>query len=155
MISIVASLTRWRKPQDSNTQILIFSSVAITDSRFVPQPPALPITSFSDMASNASTRLNALDSGNNVQSETVDLDMADRIVGAIKGGFAGGFGGVLVVAVASSPVGWTVVFFGAAMGAARGAARGFITKAYPERTWAVRPAVRSAVPQDMWLPTFI
>ena len=43
------------------------------------------------MASNASTRLNALDSGNNVQSETVDSDMADPIVGAIKGGFAGGF----------------------------------------------------------------
>ena len=38
------------------------------------------------MASNASTRLNALNSGNNVQSETVDKDMADRIVGAIKGG---------------------------------------------------------------------
>ena len=106
------------------------------------------------MATNASTTLNALDSGNNVQSETVNSDMADPIVGSIKGGFAGGFGGVLVVAVASSPVGWTVGFFYAAMGAAMGAAREFITKGYLERTWALRPAVRSAVPQDMWLPTF-
>ena len=82
------------------------------------------------MASNASKRWNALDSGNNAQSETVDSDMADPIFGAIKGGFAGGFGGVLVVAVASSPVGWTVGFFYAAMDAAMGAAREFITKGY-------------------------
>ena len=94
MTLILASLTKWRQPQDSNTQILIFSSVAITDSRFVPQPPALPITIFSDLASNTSTRLNALDLGHNVQSETVDPDMADRIVGAIKGGFAGALPGV-------------------------------------------------------------
>ena len=131
MTSILASLTPWKKPQDGNTQILIFPSVATTDSRVVPQPPALTIPSFSDMASNASTRLNALDSGNNEQSETVDSDMVDRIVGAIKGGFAGGFGGALLgVFVASSPVGWTVGFFGATMGAAMGAARGFITKGY-------------------------
>ena len=114
-----------------HTNLDFFSSVAITDSRFVPQPPALPITSFSVMASNASTRLNALDSGNNVQSETVDSAMVDRILGAIKGGFAGGVGGALLgVFVASSPVGWTVGFFGATMGAAMGAARGFITKGY-------------------------
>ena len=50
------------------------------DSNFVPQPPALPITSFTDMASNASTRLNALNSDNMVQCETDDKDVADRIV---------------------------------------------------------------------------
>ena len=102
----------------------------MTDSRFVPQPPALPITSFSDMASNASPRLNALNSGNNVQSETVDSDMADRIGGAIKGGLAGGLGGaILCVALGSNPVGWCVGASAAVFGA-MGAARGFITKGY-------------------------
>ena len=37
MISILASLTQWRKPQESNTQISIFSSVAIPWA--VPWPP--------------------------------------------------------------------------------------------------------------------
>ena len=64
------------------------------DSNFVPQAPALQITSFTDMASNADRRLNALNSDNMVQCETDDKDMADRIVGAIKGGFAGAFPGV-------------------------------------------------------------
>ena len=43
------------------------------------------------MASNASKRWNALDSDNNAQSEPVDSDMADQIVGATKGEFIGEF----------------------------------------------------------------
>ena len=64
------------------------------DSNFVPQAPALPITSFTDMASNADRRLNALNSDNMVQCETDDKDMTDRIFGAIKGGFAAALPGV-------------------------------------------------------------
>ena len=133
MTSILASLTRWRKPQGSNTQILIFSSVAITDSTVVPQPPALPILSFRDMASNASTWLNAVDSGNKMQSETVDSDMVDRIGGAIKSGLAGGLGGAILcvcvcVTLGSTPVAWCVGASAAVFGAATGAVQGFLTK---------------------------
>ena len=111
------------------------------DSNFVPQAPALPITSFTDMASNADRRLNALNSDNMVQCETDDKDMADRIVGAIKGGFAGALPGVLggaavAAAVATGPVGWTMgwavgLYVGAPatiFGAVMGAGRGFIRK---------------------------
>ena len=83
------------------------------------------------MASNASTRLNAVDSGNKVQSETVDSDMVDRIGGAIKGGLAGGLGGaILCVAQGSNPVGWCVGASAAVFGAATGAVRGFLTKGH-------------------------
>ena len=92
------------------------------------------------MASNASTRLNELHSDNSVRSETVDSDMADRIVGAIKGGIRGGLSGWLLgtavgaAAVTTGPlglaVGWFVGVSTTFFGAAQGAARGFITKGY-------------------------
>ena len=97
------------------------------------------------MAHNASTRLNVLDSNNNVQAETVDKDMSDRVVGAIKGVILGGLRGLLYgaasgvclgVVVASGPFEWalcatTAQCVGAAttvVSAAMGAGRGFITK---------------------------
>ena len=78
------------------------------------------------MASNASTRLNALGSGKNVQSETVESDIEVPIVGADKDAMAGGFGcglgGMLFgVAADSGPVGWCVGASAAVVGATIGA----------------------------------